>query len=402
MWPAHWPSEDMKEGQGQGGPLVECLLPPPRSSHSSSSSSSSSSRPVAPPRALSASAVKAALPEPKMAGPLALPAPIEPPVPNGMRCMPRQHPLPPQDNGSEERTKIKEGISNTADTLKVLRGQAESLAAFSKSAAIPPPPTATAPLQAVAAFSKSAATPPPATATTPVQPATGPPCQQAPAPASTPQLKDVKHVPTPEEGSRAQGSRKKPKKETKDGQSEDCSAGSQRTAMGADVIPKLVAQEWTEISQETCSYMSEHCVLCNVFVGKTPQAMNGHIRKTHPDMAEGVFSKSKEMLANAAGGKASPCHFCGKTFVKEHLYCNFMTAAATVVLAKEKKRKTLAIKDSATAEPVGLSWEILDQPSPEVKKCDREWQGFQMWHYEGAFFFISFGCIWLRYQMTYS
>eukprot|EP00435_Cladocopium_sp_Y103_P042046 s700_g11.t1 len=110
----------------------------------------------------------------------------------------------------------------------------------------------------------------------------------------------------------------------------DLFATARATSLGARTLQMIKQQRWQAIKadDEVKQWLSTHCIVCNVFVG-TLKRMTAHMRQHHQSDIDGLYQLAGTVLKRC--GTLSPCEFCQKTFIHEHL-CPAIVQASMVLL----------------------------------------------------------------------
>eukprot|EP00435_Cladocopium_sp_Y103_P052758 s576_g16.t1 len=160
-------------------------------------------------------------------------------------------------------------------------------------------------------------------------------------------------------------------------------AVARATDVGARAIQLVLDQNWQGIKadEEAKHWLCNHCVICNVYLGSLKR-MNSHMRLQHAQHSEGLFQMAGSVLKRCA--TISPCEFCNKTFVHDHL-CPVTIQAAMILLhempsamqpesagsegAAQRRPKQLVVRDFV---PVRDSL----NGAPTCSHCRRQFQSF--------------------------
>ena len=98
-----------------------------------------------------------------------------------------------------------------------------------------------------------------------------------------------------------------------------------------DMLKDRVQQQaWQDIAAqpEVCQYLTHNCMACGMWTNRC-QEMHGHYRLHHPDLTQGIFTKSAQITKLMPS--TSPCMLCQTPFKRGHT-CKVATQMAALAL----------------------------------------------------------------------
>ena len=93
---------------------------------------------------------------------------------------------------------------------------------------------------------------------------------------------------------------------------------------------KIQRQAWQEVAEipAASQYLPHSCMVCGIWNNRC-QEMNGHYRLHHPDLTQGIFTKSAQITKLMPS--TSPCVLCKTPFKRGHM-CKVATQLAALAL----------------------------------------------------------------------
>ena len=97
-----------------------------------------------------------------------------------------------------------------------------------------------------------------------------------------------------------------------------------------DLKDRVQRQAWQDIAAmpDVSQYLTHSCMVCGIWNNRC-QEMNGHYRLHHPDLMQGIFTKSAQITKMMPS--TSPCIFCKTPFKRGHT-CKVATQLAALAL----------------------------------------------------------------------